>query len=52
MPSTSGIGCGYWQKNMLGENLTFEHLLNYTRMLYKVDAEPAELTDEEVWAEN
>ena len=52
MPSTSGIGCGYWQKNMLGENLTFEHLLNYTRMLYKVDADPVELTDEEVWAEN
>lgn len=51
MPTTSGLGCGYWQKNILGTNLTFEHLLNYTRLLFKVDAETPDIDEKEVWAE-
>ena len=49
MVSTSGIGCGFWQKNMLGTNLTFEHLLNYTRLLYRVDTDRPEPTPDEIW---
>lgn len=45
--ATSGIGCGYWQKNILNTNLTFEHLLNITHMLYRVeDDRPAPGYDE------
>jgi succinate-semialdehyde dehydrogenase len=51
MASTNGIGCGYWQKNVLNTNLTFERLLNYTQVLYRVDAPVEDPTDEEVWAE-
>ena len=50
MPATSGTGCGYWQKNAVSGNLTFEKMLNYTRVLYKVPAEVEDPTDEEVWA--
>lgn len=52
MASTSGLGCGFWQSNSLSGNLTFEHLLNYTRMLYKVEASRPDPTEEEIWAEN
>ena len=52
MPSTSGLGCGFWQSNSLSGNLTFEHLLNYTRMLYKVKESRPNPTEEEIWAEN
>lgn len=51
MVSTSGIGCGYWQKNMLNTNLTFEYMLNITRMLYEVDSAMKEPTLEEVWGD-
>lgn len=52
MASTSGLGCGFWQSNSLSGNLTFEHLLNYTRMLYKVEADRPDPTEEEIWAED
>lgn len=52
MASTSGLGCGFWQSNSLSGNLTFEHLLNYTRMLYKVEASRPDPTEDEIWAEN
>ena len=47
---TSGIGCGIWQKNILSENLTFAHLLNYTRMYYTVPGKETP-SEEEIWAE-
>lgn len=48
--ATSGVGCGYWQHNILSENLNYSHLLNYTRMIFTVQGkEPP--TDEEIWAE-
>ena len=50
MVATSGVGCGVWQKNILKENLTFAHLLNYTRMYYTVPGKETP-TDEEIWAE-
>ncbi len=52
MPATSGTGCGYWQKNAISDNLTFERMLNYTRVLYRVPAEVEDPTDEEIWAIN
>lgn len=52
LPSTSSLGCGFWQSNNISENLTFEHLLNYTRMLYKVETNKPNPTEEEIWAED
>lgn len=52
MASTSGLGCGFWQSNYLSGNLTFENLLNYTLMLYKVEPDRAEPTEEEIWADD
>jgi len=51
MVPTSGIGCGFWGKNAIRENLNYEHLLNYTRMIFTVDGVMAP-TDEEIWAED
>jgi len=45
---TSGLGCGFWGRNTIRENLNFEHLLNYTRMVYTVDGVKVP-TDEEIW---
>ena len=50
MVPTSSLGCGFWGRNTIGENLTFEHLLNYTRMIFTVDG-IQDPTDEEIWAE-
>lgn len=48
--ATTGLGCGYWQQNVLGENLTFEHLLNYTRLFYTVPGKESP-TEAEIWEE-
>lgn len=48
--ATSGVGCGFWQKNILCENFTFLRLLNYTRIIYTVEVDHIQ-TDEEVWSE-
>jgi len=50
MVATAGVGCGFWQKNILSENLTFANLLNYTRMFYTVPGKPTP-SEEEIWAE-
>ena len=50
IPQTTGVGCGFWQHNVLTENLTYAHLLNYTRVYYTVPGKKTE-TDEEIWAE-
>ncbi len=52
MPSTSGLGCGFWQSNYLAGNLTHEHLLNYTLMLYRVEDDRPEPTHAEIWEDN
>ena len=48
MVPTGSLGCGFWGKNSIRENLNYEHLLNYTRMIYTVDGVEAP-TDEEIW---
>ena len=50
MVPTNGVGCGYWGGNSISENLSFVHLLNYTRMFYTIEGrEPP--TEEEIWGE-
>lgn len=49
---TSGHGCGFWQGNIIDQNLNYRYLLNITRMVYTMDVQEAEPTDEEVWAED
>lgn len=48
---THGLGCGFWQGNTTGEHVNFEHFLNITRVVYKVESGIPELSTEEVWAE-
>ena len=48
---THGLGCGFWQGNTTGEHVNFEHFLNITRVVHKVESGLPELTDAEVWAE-
>lgn len=49
---TSGHGCGFWRGNIIDQKLNYRYLLNITRMVYTVDAQEKEPTDEEVWAED
>ena len=49
---TSGHGCGFWQGNIIDQNLNYRYLLNITRMVYTIDTQEKEPTDEEVWAED
>lgn len=46
-PPTDAVGGGTWGKNSLSENLTYKHLLNYTRIAYLIPGEPP--TYEETW---
>lgn len=48
---TSGVGCGFWQKNIITRNLDFTDLLNYTRLIYKIPNDRPDPTEEEIWAE-
>lgn len=50
MIATTGIGCGFYQKNILSENLNYTHLLNYTRLYYTVEGKPTP-TEDEIWEE-
>lgn len=47
---TISLGCGYWGNNSIGENVTFRHLMNYTRVS-RIIKDKKILTDEEVWAD-
>ena len=49
--TTSTVGCGFWGGSSIDVNVTFEHLLNYTRLYYTVEAEKEVPSDEEIWAE-
>lgn len=49
---TSGHGCGFWQGNIIDQNLNYRYLLNITRMVYTIATDTPEPTDEEIWAED
>jgi len=49
--TTCTLGCGVWGGCSFGENMTFEHLLNYTRIFYTVESEREPPTDEEIWGD-
>ena len=48
---TTTLGCGTWGNNSISENLWFHHLMNVSRIAYKIPDIyiPA---DEEIWAAN
>lgn len=50
LPPTISIGCGFWGGNSIGENLTYKHLLNYTRVSRIIPGAPNP-TPEEIWGE-
>ncbi len=47
---TSTLGCGSWGNNSISENLTFEHLINVSRIAWMKD--PNDIPDpEQIWAD-
>ncbi|HWP22344.1 MAG TPA: aldehyde dehydrogenase family protein [Candidatus Cryosericum sp.] len=50
LPPTISIGCGFWGGNSIGENLTYKHLMNYTRVSRIIPGAPSP-TPEEIWGE-
>lgn len=46
---TTTLGCGTWGNNSLSENLTWYHLMNVSRISYRVP-DMYIPTDEEIWA--
>lgn len=47
---TTTLGCGTWGNNSISENFTYYHLMNLTRVSYRVP-DMYIPTDEEIWAE-
>jgi succinate-semialdehyde dehydrogenase len=47
---TSTLGCGSWGNNSISENLTFEHLINISRIGYVRDQKDIP-TPEQIWAD-
>jgi hypothetical protein len=47
---TGTLGCGSWGNNSLSENLSYEHLINISRIAY-TDNNAHIPTPEEVWGE-
>ena len=47
---TTTLGCGTWGNNAISENLWFYHLMNVSRISYKVPTMYVP-TDEEIWAD-
>lgn len=47
---TTTLGCGTWGNNSISENFTYYHLMNLTRISYRVP-DMYIPTDEEIWAE-
>ena len=45
---TNTLGCGSWGGNSISENLTYKHLLNYSRVAYYLDEKPIP-DDNEIW---
>lgn len=50
LPPTISIGCGFWGGNSISENLTYKHLLNYSRVSRIIPDAPSP-TPEEIWGE-
>jgi sulfoacetaldehyde dehydrogenase len=49
MPMTLTLGCGSWGRNSTSDNVTWQHLLNYTWVSYPIpDTQPA---DEELFGD-
>jgi len=46
---TTTLGCGTWGNNSISENLWFYHLMNISRISYKIPYTKIP-TDEEIWA--
>lgn len=46
--ATTTLGTGFWGNNMLNENLSFRHLMNYTRIGYAPEG-AAIPSEEEIW---
>ncbi|MCE7699851.1 MAG: hypothetical protein K8E24_013880, partial [Methanobacterium paludis] len=44
---TPSLGCGSWGGNSISENLTYEHLINISRIAFPRKVSPP--TDEEIW---
>lgn len=47
---TATLGCGTWGNNSISENLWWHHLVNISRIAYRMPDNPVP-TDEEIWAE-
>lgn len=47
---TSTLGCGSWGNNSIAENLTYEHLINISRIGWMKDADTIP-TSQQIWAE-
>ena len=47
---TTTLGCGTWGNNIISENLWYTHLMNVSRISYRV-ADMYVPSDEEIWAE-
>ena len=47
---TTTLGCGTWGKNIISKNLWYTHLMNVSRISYKVPSMYVP-SDEEIWAE-
>lgn len=50
LPHTVSLGCGFWGGNSISENLTYKHLMNYSRVSYIIPNAHIP-TPEEIWAE-
>ena len=47
---TTTLGCGTWGNNIISENLWYTHLMNVSRISYRVP-DMYVPTDEEIWAD-
>lgn len=50
MPHTLSLGCGFWGGNSISENLTYKHLMNYSRVHRVIPGLPQPTADE-IWGE-
>lgn len=50
MPHTLSLGCGFWGGNSISENLTYKHMMNYSR-IHRVIPDCPHPTDAEIWGE-
>ena len=47
---TMSLGCGSWGNNSISENLSYKHLMNVTKIAYKINNISIP-TVEEIWAD-